>query len=126
MPQGLRDLAKTSKWFAEHGDEAAGASTRTRVGLGYEHRKPPAGGKDRDTAAALARPSPSNAPSFNKALQKAQNVAASSTGVGLSKYETIRQSLKVRQPFFYKISNILTSRHRSKAHLLKQPPMDSR
>jgi superfamily II DNA/RNA helicase len=97
VPVGLVNMAKRSKWYAENATKNKdNFSTRTHTGLGYVEKKKQH--VTNDPAALLAKPSTSRPQVANvsKAIEKAKNVAESSTGVmGLSRYETMRKALKV-------------------------------
>ncbi|KAI6215096.1 hypothetical protein M3Y94_00344900 [Aphelenchoides besseyi] len=90
VPSALIELAKASKWYAENGTRTAPAG-RPRLGLGYSEKPKNAA---HDPVALLSKPSTSQTPTFNKAIERAKGVADSSTGVGLSRYDTMRQVLK--------------------------------
>lgn len=96
VPNGLLELAKKSKWYAENANKTGNVAGRTHTGLGYvdKHKH-----QTNDPAALLAKPSSSRpqVANVNKAIEKAKNVAESSTGVGLSRYDTMRKVLKVSQ-----------------------------
>ncbi|KAI6215108.1 RNA helicase [Aphelenchoides besseyi] len=91
VPSALIELAKASKWYAENGTRTAPAG-RPRLGLGYSEKPKNAA---HDPVALLSKPSTSQTPTFNKAIERAKGVADSSTGVGLSRYDTMRQVLKI-------------------------------
>lgn len=94
VPKGLVELAKTSKWYAENANKSS--SYRVRGGLGYVEKQKHL---TSDPAALLAKSSTSKPQVGNvtKAIEKAQSVADSATGVGLSRYDTMRKVLKVYQ-----------------------------
>lgn len=91
VSQSLKDLVKSSKWFAEHG-EPDQRQRRVRTGLGFSEAKPVH--SSGDIATSLAKPT---APKKNldQMLNKAKAVAESSTGLGMSRYHTMRHALKV-------------------------------
>jgi hypothetical protein len=96
VPKELVDIAKKSKWYAENANKTNNFNPRSHTGLGFVDKK-----KHHsiisDPAALLAKPSTSKPQVTNvsKAIEKARNVADSSTGVELSRYDTMRKVLKV-------------------------------
>ncbi|KAI6188181.1 RNA helicase [Aphelenchoides besseyi] len=102
VPSALIELAKASKWYAENGTRTAAAG-RPRLGLGYSEKPKNAA---YDPVALLSKPSSSQTPTFNKAIERAKGVAESSTGVALSRYDTMRQVLKSYNHFDALIDDI--------------------
>jgi hypothetical protein len=116
VPKGLLELAKTSKWYAENANKTNNFSARAHIGLGYVEKQKH---HTNDPAALLAKPSFSRpqVSNVNKAIEKAKNVAESSTGVGLSRYDTMRKVLKVNSQCIPKLITIF--RLHSKEHSQK-------
>jgi hypothetical protein len=94
VPGALLEMAKKSKWYADNATKASNFAGRMHTGLGYVDKQKH---HTTDPAALLAKPSTSRpqVANVNKAIEKAKNVAESSTGVGLSRYDTMRKVLKV-------------------------------
>jgi ATP-dependent RNA helicase DDX42 len=94
VPPGLLDLAKQSKWYAENATKNTANTGRARTGLGFVEKQKHV---SMDPTALLAKPSTSKpqVASFSKTVEKAQKVAESSTGTGMSRLDIMRQSLKV-------------------------------
>ncbi|CAD5221276.1 unnamed protein product [Bursaphelenchus xylophilus] len=81
-PPELIELAKTSKWYIENG--SGQQQGKTRVGLGFTGSS-----KHRDVPSDFTKPKDN----VTHQIEKAKNVASSSTGLGLTRLATMRHYL---------------------------------